>query len=93
MMDIIPRITPISDLRHQPTKFLKMLLDGPVVLTQRGQAAAVLVSPNQWNSLIEQLEDALDTIEALKAKLSLAIGQAELVDWAEVELETIPASN
>ncbi len=94
-MNTIPSIVPISELRHQPTKILEMLANETVVLTQRGRATAVLVSPERWNSVIEELEDALDTIEALKAKLSLATGEDELVDWADVEvgLEAIQASN
>jgi len=39
------------------------LHDNPVILTQRGWAAAVLVSPEQWNRLIvriKELEQALE---------------------------------
>ena len=79
-MDIVPNLVPISELRHQPTKVLGLLSKGQVILTQRGRATAVLVHPEQWNRFIEELEDALDAVDALKAKLSLATGEDELVD-------------
>ena len=79
-MDPVLELVPISELRHQPNKILGLLANGPVVLTQRGRAAAVLVSAEQWNRLVEELEEALDTVEALKTKLNLATGEDELVD-------------
>jgi PHD/YefM family antitoxin component YafN of YafNO toxin-antitoxin module len=77
-MNSVLELAPISHLRHEPTKTLKLLAKGPVVLTQRGRAAAVLVNPDEWNRLIKDLDEALDTIATLKAKLSLATGKDEL---------------
>lgn len=65
-MHLIPQTLPISDLRFKQNETLEGLEDGPVLLTKQGKAAAMLVSPTQWNQLIEIIEDlqlALDAIE------------------------------
>jgi prevent-host-death family protein len=42
----LTRIVPISDFRHQATKILKHVRDSsePMIITQRGRAAAVILS-------------------------------------------------
>ncbi len=63
----IPETLPISELRHAQAQVIGRLTDGPIVLTQRGKAAAVLVEPSLWNRLLERLEDLDDAVEGLKA--------------------------
>jgi PHD/YefM family antitoxin component YafN of YafNO toxin-antitoxin module len=68
-MHLIPRTLPISDLRFKQTETLNELETGPVLLTRQGKAVAMLVSPEQWNSLIEVIEDlrlTLGDVQALK---------------------------
>ena len=68
-MHLIPRTLPISDLRFKQTETLNELETGPVLLTRQGKAAAMLVSPEQWNSLIEVIEElrlTLGDVQALK---------------------------
>lgn len=65
-MHLVPRTLPISDLRFKQTETLNELKTGPVLLTRQGKAAAMLVAPEQWNSLIETIEDlqlALNAVE------------------------------
>jgi hypothetical protein len=65
-MHLVPQTLPISDLRFKQTETLEGLHEGPVLLTKQGKAAAMLVSTEQWNQLIELVEDlqlALDAIE------------------------------
>lgn len=56
-MNRIPRIMSITELRTNQTEIVDSLKDGPIVLTRQGRAAAVLVHPQQWNDLIQQVED------------------------------------
>ena len=63
----IPETLPISELRHAQAQVIGRLTDGPIVLTQRGKAAAILVDPSLWNRLLERLEDLDDAVEGLKA--------------------------
>ena len=65
-MHLVPRTLPISDLRFKQTETLDELKAGPVLLTRQGKAAAMLVAPEQWNSLVEKIEDlqlALDAVD------------------------------
>lgn len=63
MNKVLPTM-PVSDLRvHQATIFAK-LNETPVLLTQRGHGAGVLVHPDLWNEIIEQLEDYEDLLIA-----------------------------
>ena len=92
-MNIIPDLVPISQLRLRQNQILASLSKGPIVLTQRGVAGAVLVSPQQWNSLIRELEGLSDALAAVKTELNIAIGKEELTEWEsfEAELNAIPA--
>jgi prevent-host-death family protein len=66
-MNTIPITIPISDLRTRQNQILAELPHEYVVLTQHGRPAAVMVSPDQWNRLMEdreKLQDALDAVEA-----------------------------
>ena len=48
---------PISELKAQAAAWLKRLVrsDAPVVLTQKGRPAAVLLSPKAFDALTEQV--------------------------------------
>jgi len=67
-MAVIPEIVGISDLRLRQGEVLNKLQQGPVVLTQHSRAVAVLVSPEQWNKLVEELEDLQDILAAHEAR-------------------------
>jgi len=67
MVNTLPEVIPISELRLQQNKLLRSLSDKPVLLTQHGRAVAVLLKPDFYDRLVEQIEDlqlALDAIEA-----------------------------
>ncbi|MBE2237395.1 MAG: type II toxin-antitoxin system Phd/YefM family antitoxin [Caldilineaceae bacterium] len=86
---------PISDLRFHQAEVLDQLQQRPVVLTRQGRAAAVLVSPDEWNSVVQQLEDLEDALAVLQARLQIETGVEELLDWesAKTELTALAASD
>ena len=86
-MNVIPELVPISGLRTRQNQILSSLVEGPIVLTQHGRAAAVLVSPEQWNHLVETLEDLMDSLDAIEMKARAATGQESVIDWADIENE------
>lgn len=51
---------PVSKLRTQQASILEQLHDTPILLTQKGHGAGVLVHPDQWNELVELLADYED---------------------------------
>ncbi len=75
---------PITTIQRNPQKVLAMLANGPVILANRSKPAAILVSVDLWDRLIEQVEDQADIIDALEAKLAIAIGQAEMMPQDEI---------
>ncbi|MFO7740685.1 MAG: hypothetical protein R6X31_00065, partial [Anaerolineae bacterium] len=54
---------------------------------QYGDAAAVLVDPDQWNQIVEELETWMDSFDALEARLAVAMGEDEVLDWEEARAE------
>ena len=65
---VIPKLVPISELRVRQNEILSELGEMPVVLTQHGREAAVLVSSEQWNGLLAEIEDLRDALDALEAR-------------------------
>jgi PHD/YefM family antitoxin component YafN of YafNO toxin-antitoxin module len=55
MPNPIPQTVPIGDLRRQQAKILKMAESAPVVLMSPSTPAGVLVSPQEWNYIINRL--------------------------------------
>ena len=60
----------ISDLWLRQNEVLNKLQGGPIVLTQRTQPVAVLVSLEQWNQIVERLEDLEDALDVAEARLN-----------------------
>ncbi len=81
-MSAIPKIVPFSDLRIRQAEVLEALTQGPVILAQRGRPSAVLVSIEKWNELIERLEEAEDTLEAIEVERNPEPG-ADLEEYLE----------
>ncbi len=86
-MMTVPELVPISKLRQTQNEVLAKLSESPVVLTQYGEAAAVLVDPEMWNKLLEDLETWQDSFDGLEAKYRIAIGEEEVIDWEEAKAE------
>lgn len=85
-----PQILPISDMRNHHPEVMKKLDNGPVFLTLRGEGAAVLLSTNQWERLMNFIETQADTIDVLEAQLAEAKGE-EAESFEADELQKAPA--
>lgn len=55
---------PVSRLRTQQASILAQIHETPVLLTQHGSGAGVLVHPTLWNEMVELLEDYDDVLIA-----------------------------
>jgi len=86
-MSAIPKILPLSDLRIRQGAVLEELAEGPVVLAQRGRPAAVLVSAERWNRLLERLEFLEDSLDAAEIRARIAAGEEKVSDLADLEAE------
>jgi prevent-host-death family protein len=90
-----PQIEPITELRRDPLQVLGKLRKGPVFLTQRSQRAAVMISPEQWDRIVEQIEELEDAVAIYKTRYEVATGKTEMVElddafFAEVT-DAVPA--
>ena len=92
MNTVLPTV-PISDLRFHQSAMISQLSAAPLVLTRQGRAVAVLVAPEQWNQLAEELDDLIDALAVMQARLDRASGKEELLDWAVVKAEIIGATS
>jgi PHD/YefM family antitoxin component YafN of YafNO toxin-antitoxin module len=63
MYKAMPTI-PVSDLRTKQATIMARLQEAPILLTQRGHGAGVLVHPDLWNEMVELLYDYEDVIIA-----------------------------
>ena len=64
-MSTIPTIAPVSHMRIRQAELLEKAKHGPVVLIERGSTpVGVLVSPEQWNALNEQVRHQALLLEA-----------------------------
>ena len=67
-MSRMPELVPISDIRQRQVAILASLAAGPVILTQHGRAAAVMVSPAEYDRMVTALEDLQDAADAAAAR-------------------------
>ena len=55
MLQTIPPILPVSDLRSHAKEILTQVSEQPVVITQNGRPSAVMLSYQAYNKMIQQL--------------------------------------
>ena len=82
-MQKAPKIIPISDLRQDASGIIKRLAASrdPLFITQRGRAAAVMVSMKEY----EQTQHELEILRLL------ALGEKEIGAGAGFDLESVLA--
>jgi prevent-host-death family protein len=80
-MATVPKIVPISDLRQDATGIVKRMASSrePVFITQRGRAAAVMVSMQTY----EQSQHELEILRLL------ARGEKEIEAGEGYDMETV----
>lgn len=75
----------ISEFRNNYDAALKKLAQGPVLLLQRSKPAAVLVEPESWNQIAEEMQELRNLVERLTEERwdkLLSQSQSLLADWA-----------
>jgi PHD/YefM family antitoxin component YafN of YafNO toxin-antitoxin module len=86
MYKILPTM-PVSDLRTQQAVILGQLSETPILLTQRGQGAGVLVHPETWNKMVDQLEHLMH-LELLRQRAA-EIARGEYMTFEEFDQELV----
>ena len=70
-LDLIEDIRPVSDFRANTAEYIERVTKHrrPLVLTQHGRSAVVILDVNEYQSLVDRLE-ILEDISASEADLS-----------------------
>ncbi len=84
----VPQTVSMNDIKNHTATVTKKFRAGPVVLMNRATPQAVLVSPQQWNALLESLEEMQDAIVTLQAELAVANGESAVETIEDVDAFT-----
>ncbi len=89
-MGKLMEIIPVSDLRQDAAKILKHLQDSnsPLIITQRGRAAAVMISVEAYN----QSEHDKELLRILaKGEMEIELGNGSDIDTVMAEADALLA--
>lgn len=80
-MDLIPTTRPISEFRQNQASIMEAMESGPVVLTQHGKDAAVIMTSQYYNTIIKLLRkyQGYESISRLLADME------EPTNWINLE--------
>lgn len=81
----VPQTVSMNDIKNHTAAVTKKFTAGPVVLMNRATPQAVLVSPQQWNALLDSLEEMQDAIVTLQAELAVANGEGQVETVEDVD--------
>ncbi len=84
-MEILPQAAPISDMRNHQAEILNKAQAGPVILTTRGRAAAVLLSPQKWNEIATRLRNLELLLEVKRIEAAITQDPTRVVTDEELE--------
>jgi PHD/YefM family antitoxin component YafN of YafNO toxin-antitoxin module len=90
-MILTPQIQPISELARDHKTLLRKLKSGPVFLAQRGRPAAVVVSPQQWDSIATELSRLRRIVEGDRQFAEIRAGNYVGFDDLDQALEAMNA--
>jgi PHD/YefM family antitoxin component YafN of YafNO toxin-antitoxin module len=91
MIQPLPQIAAVSDMRLHQTEIIKKAKQAPVILMERGsKPALVCVSPEMWDALAKYIDDLECTVDAVETELAIAAGEIKVEPvtndtWTEIE--------
>jgi prevent-host-death family protein len=77
---------PVTEARERFSELVETAAHEPVFLTKRGQRQAVVLSPAEYERLIEAEEDAEDLIAADEAMAEIMAGSPS-IPWEQVKAD------
>ncbi|HQY91962.1 type II toxin-antitoxin system Phd/YefM family antitoxin [Caldilinea sp.] len=81
------KTVPVTDLRTRQPEIFDGLKDAPILLTRQGHGAGVLVHPDAWNQIVEDLRCYRRLARIERARRDLDAGNAYTFEQVEVLLE------
>ncbi|ULP45938.1 type II toxin-antitoxin system prevent-host-death family antitoxin [Mycolicibacter virginiensis] len=67
------RRVPIAEARARLSAVIKSAADGDIILMSHGRPAAVLMSPEHYRSLLDELDDLQDRLGVLESRDAPAV--------------------
>ena len=91
----VPQTVSMNDIKNRTAAVTAKFNAGPIVLMNRATPQAVLVSPQQWNAILDSLEEMQDAIVTLQAELEVANGESrvETIEYIDVFLSEVLYKN
>ena len=81
----VPQTASMNEIKNRTAAVTARIAKGPVVLMNRATPQAVLVSPQQWNAILDRMEEMQDAILTLRTELEIAAGQNEVETIEDVD--------
>ena len=81
---MIAKIATVSDLRANLAQFLEELESGPLMVVQRSCPAGYLISAQEFEELIQRLEDLEDLVEGMETVKEYLDDAEVFVDGEEI---------
>ena len=78
---------PVTELRTRQPEIFDDLKDAPILLTRQGHGAGVLVHPDTWNQLVEDLRHYQRLARIERARRDLDAGNAYTYEQVEAMLK------
>lgn len=78
---------PVTDLRTRQPEIFEDLKDAPILLTRQGHGAGVLVHPDTWNQLVDDLKRYQRLARIERARRDLDAGNAYTYEQVEAMLK------
>ena len=78
---------PVTELRTRQPEIFDALSEAPVLLTRQGHGAGVLVHPNTWNQIVEDLKHYRRLARIERARREMDAGGALTQDEVKALLQ------
>ena len=85
-MYTVPQVEPVTRLAREHKALLEQTNNGPIILSQRGKAAAVLVSIVEWNEIASELEELRNLLIEDQRSREMEENPAERIPFTPEEL-------
>lgn len=90
-MNRLPQMASVTDFRNNYVQLVEQLNDGPVILAQRSKSVAVVISPQMWDLMVDEIEKLRDLVDVLGAEVDNAGAEPEPFDLGELEPDAVLA--
>lgn len=78
---------PVTELRTRQPEIFDELKNAPILLTRQGHSAGVLVHPDTWNQLVEDLRRYQRLVRIERARRDMDAGNSYTYEQVEAMLK------